>query len=277
MSADAYAHCEALTREADHDRWLAGLYAPDAARKHLYALAAFHVEVSRLRSVARQPLAGEIRLQWWREALEGSRDGEAKANPVAAALLDTIDAFHLPRRAFIAKVAAHLDDLYDDPPASMNDLEGHYGETVSALFQLSAIILAGGSDPGAAEAAGHAGVALGLVGGLKALGADAARGRIFLPADLMAANGVTREDVLAGRVTPGLEAALRALRGHARTHVTAASALTRSLSPPVRRAFVTLPVAALDLDQLEKRAATPFAPDIAAAPWRRQWAMWRAA
>ena len=75
MSADAYAHCEALTREADHDRWLAGLYAPEGARKHLYALAAFHIEVSRLRAIVRQPLAGEIRLQWWREALEGARAG----------------------------------------------------------------------------------------------------------------------------------------------------------------------------------------------------------
>ena len=187
MSAEAYAHCEALTREADHDRWLAGLYAPEAARKHLYALAAFHVDISRLRGVVRQPMAGEIRLQWWREALEGQRAGEAKANPLAEALLDTIEKFRLPRRAFANKIAAHMADLYDDPPASMNDLEGYFGETVSAIVQMSAIVLADGRDPGAAEAAGHAGVALGIVGALKTLGPSAARGQVFLTADMMAA------------------------------------------------------------------------------------------
>ena len=32
----------------------------------------------------------EIRLQWWREVLEGERTGEAAANPVAASLLKTL-------------------------------------------------------------------------------------------------------------------------------------------------------------------------------------------
>ena len=273
MSADSYAHCEALTRAADHDRWLAGLYAPEGARRHLYALAAFHFEVSHLRDVVRQPMAGEIRLQWWREALEGQRAEEAMANPVADALLETIDQFRLPRRAFVNKIAAHMADLYDDPPATMNDLEGYFGETISAAVQMSAIILADGRDPGSAEAAGHAGVALGIVGALKALGQSAARGQVFLPADLMAANGVTREDVLAQRLGPGLSAALRAFRFHAGEHLSAATALASKLPPPVRRALLALPVAALDLAQLEKRAATPFARDLEAAAWRRQLAM----
>ena len=278
MSAASFEHCEALTRATDHDRWLAGLYAPQAARRHLYALAAFHVDVSRLRALVRQPMAGEIRLQWWREALDGQRAGEAKANPVAEALLETIDKFRLPRRAFVNKIAAHVADLYDDPPATMNDLEGYYGETVSALVQMGAIILADGRDPGAAEAAGHAGVALGIVGALKALGPRAARGQVFLPGDLMAANGVTREEVLAQRIGLGLGAALRALRVRAQEHLSAAKALAVQLPPPVRRAFLGLPVAALDLAQLEKRAATPFAGDLEPAPWRRQWAIaWAAA
>ena len=55
-------------------------------------------------------------------------------------------------------------DLYDDTMPTLNDLEGYCGETSSSLIRLGAMILADGSDPGAADAAGHAGVAYALTG-----------------------------------------------------------------------------------------------------------------
>ncbi len=81
-----FEHCAALVREADRDRYLATLFAPAAQRDALYALYAFNVEIARVRDLAREPMPGEIRLQWWREALSGEREGEAAAHPVAAAL-----------------------------------------------------------------------------------------------------------------------------------------------------------------------------------------------
>ena len=89
---DAFAHCEALVRAADKDRFLATLFAPAEHRQALFALYAFNVEVSRVREAVREPLAGEIRLQWWSEVLAGEGRGEVAANPVAAALLATMDA-----------------------------------------------------------------------------------------------------------------------------------------------------------------------------------------
>ncbi len=81
-----FEHCAALVREADRDRYLATLFAPAAQRNALFALYAFNVEITRVRDLAREPMPGEIRLQWWREALTGEREGEAAAHPVAAAL-----------------------------------------------------------------------------------------------------------------------------------------------------------------------------------------------
>ena len=60
----AYAHCEALAREGERDRWLSALFAGEAARPHFHALAAFDHEIARIRIVAREPLAGEMRLAW---------------------------------------------------------------------------------------------------------------------------------------------------------------------------------------------------------------------
>jgi phytoene synthase len=74
---DPFAHCEHIVRAADKDRFLATLFAPANRRGALFALYAFNVEVARVREVAREPMAGEIRLQWWRDALERPGSGEA--------------------------------------------------------------------------------------------------------------------------------------------------------------------------------------------------------
>ena len=60
--ADAYQHCQQVTRSGESDRYLATLLAPPAAQPALFALYAFAHEVGRIRDVVKQPLAGEIRL-----------------------------------------------------------------------------------------------------------------------------------------------------------------------------------------------------------------------
>ena len=156
----------------------------------------------------REALAGEIRLQWWRDALQGEARGDVRANPVAAALDDTIVQFRLPRQALVDLIDARVFDLYDDPMPSLNDLEGYCGETSSSLIRLAELILADGADPGAADAAGHAGVAYAIAGLLRAFPWHARRGQVYVPADLLARHGVARDDIVTGRGGPGLRGAL---------------------------------------------------------------------
>src|ERR1700692_2982047 len=92
---DAFAYCAELVRTADRDRFLSSLFAPAQHRGALHALYAFNVEVARVREVAREPLPGEIRLQWWSEVVNGERAEEAAANPVASALLTVIERHRL--------------------------------------------------------------------------------------------------------------------------------------------------------------------------------------
>ena len=73
--------------------------------------------------MAREPLAGEIRLQWWSEVVAGGRGEEAGANPVAAALLMAMERHGLSADALSDLIDAHRFDLYDDPMASIADLE----------------------------------------------------------------------------------------------------------------------------------------------------------
>ena len=111
----SYRHCEDLVRAADKDRYLATLFAPADKRGPLFALYAFNLEIAGVRDRVREPMAGEIRLQWWRDVLNGERSGEAAANPVAAALRDTVARFSLPTQRLLDLIEAHAFDLYDDP------------------------------------------------------------------------------------------------------------------------------------------------------------------
>src|SRR5260370_24285843 len=214
---DPYIHCEALVRAADKDRSLASLFAPAATRQHLYALYAFASEIARVRAAAREPLPGEIRLQWWRDALEGEGRGEVSANPVAAALLDTVARCALPRARLIALIDAHGFDLYDDAMPSLADLDAHAEHTSGTLFALAAQILGGADSADAiAAAATPAGIAYGVAQRLRTFPRDLARRQLFVPHDLLAQHCVTREEIEARQSAAGLRGALAALRDHAR-------------------------------------------------------------
>jgi phytoene synthase len=236
---------------ADRDAWLASLFAPAASRRHVQALYAFAREIARVPDIVSQPTLGEIRLQWWIEALEGARAGEAASHPVASAVLDTIRAFQLPSQALVALVEARRFDLYADPMPSLNDLEGYCGETHGALMRLASMVIAG-RDPQGAAAAGHAGVALGIVRILGRLPAQAARSQCFLPRDLLSRHGALPEAVAAGVTADAMDREAR---------------------------VALLPVAVVEpiLRRMEARGFDPFRDNAEPPQWRRQWALWWAA
>jgi len=273
----AYAHCATLVREQDHDRYISSLYAPEAQRPALFALYAFSHEIARVRALVSEPLPGEVRLQWWRDLLEGQPGGEAQAHPVAAALLDTIARYSLPIAPLTGLIDARIFDLYDDPMPSLRDLEGYAGETSSALIRLASIILAEGRDPGGAAAAGYAGVAYALTGLMRAFPWHAAEGQVYLPADILARNGVTRDDIVRGRGGPGVLYSLKELRGFARGHLQKLRDLRGTIPATIMPAFLPAGLVEPYLRRMERSGYDPYRTIITLPAWRRQWAIWRAA
>jgi phytoene synthase len=259
----AYAHCEAEARAGARDRWLGALFAPPQRRPHLHALIAFELEMARLRESVRDPRAGEIRLVWWREALTGQRPDEARGNPVAAAVVGTLETFRPPPHLIANAVAGRQFDLYDDPFPTMVDLEAYLGETRSGLIQIAALALGDGRDQGSAEASGLAGVAAGLVELLR----GGPRPLNFAPAELLSRHGLTAEALREGRASPGREAARAELIAFARRRLAEAEAARAKLPRALAPAYAALATAPLWLQAIERRTAP--------AAWRRQWALWR--
>ncbi|CAN5239476.1 phytoene/squalene synthase family protein [soil metagenome] len=259
-------------RELDRDRYVADLFVPTAARRHIFALHAFSAEVARVRDMVSDPVLGEIRLQWWRDALKGQGGG----HPTATALLDTIRTFALPLAGFDGLIDARVFDLYDDQMPTLNDLEGYAGETSSALIQIAAIVLAGGHDPRVAGPAGHAGVAYALTGLMRALPVHTARGQCYLPADITSAHGLDRKTLSQGKATPQLLATLAELRVIAREHLAAALPEIRALPAAIKPAFLPAALVEPALDRMDRPGYDPFSGHGDMAPWRRHWAIWKA-
>ncbi len=268
---DAFAHCAELVRAADRDRFLASLFAPTERRDALHALYALNIEVTRVREVAREPLPGEIRLQWWSDVLNGERREEARAHPVASALLAAVTRHNLVVSTLTNLVEASRFDLYDEPMASVGDLEAYAKSRSSVLFALAAQILGG---VGAEIAAGPAGIAYAIGGLLHAFPRHAARRQLYVPIELLDRHKVRRQDVFAGKSSAGLAAALSDLRALARDHLRAGQPRVAALPRSVIPAFLPVALVRPSLDRLER--SDPFAPGEIPA-WRRQWLIWRAA
>ena len=270
-----FEHCVTLVREADHDRYLATLFAPAERRDALYALYAFNVEIARVRELARQPMPGEIRLQWWREALAGERESEAAANPVAAAMRETMSRYEISADRLIELIDARAFDLYDEPMASLHDLDAYARGTQATLLQIAAEILAGKKAPADALIQ-HAGIAHAVAAVLSLLGRHTARRQLYVPLEVLERYKATASDVFAMETDAPLLAALAELRRHARRQLAAAAAELPSAPAEILPALLPLALTGPTLQRMERQDYEPFQ-FMSPSRLSRQWTLWRAA
>ena len=231
------------------------------------------LEIAHVRDKVHEALAGELRLQWWRDAIEGEARGDVGSHPVAAALLDTIHKCRLPRESLTDLIEAHRFDLYDDPMPTLHHWESYAEQTAATPIRLASIILSAKPEPGGIAAASHAGAALSVRNQLADLGRI--RSPVFTPVDLLARHGLTPADIEAGVFTAPVAAALADMRAIARLHLDALKRHMATVEPAARPAYLTVSL----VEPLMKRAdrgIDPFRERLTMAPWKRQWVLWRA-
>jgi phytoene synthase len=258
-------------RRVDHDRYLSLLYAPEDRRDALATLFAFNAELASIRDRAREALPGEVRIQWWRDLLASRNAEAAGGHPLATRLLGVIEHYRLPVAAFDNMLDARVFDLYDDAMPSRSDLEGYLGETASALIQLSCLVLDAEKASQMGELSGHAGVAQGIAGIVRLLPMHKARGQCFVPAEILAAAGTSREALYTDKAAAGrvVEQMVALGREHWRAFVGGAAALPASLRP----AFLPAGLAPAYLTAAERLGADAIDRTANISPLRKQLTM----
>jgi 15-cis-phytoene synthase len=273
---DAAHHCDALVRSDDKDRWLTALFVPEERRPLIHALYAFNVELARIRNQVSQAMLGEIRLQWWEDAVTGIYTGATPDHPVLQVLARAVAAGDLPLHAFRNMIAARRTDLYDDPMPSITDLEGYLGETTAALIQLAALVLAGEEALKTASVSGYAGVAVGIVGLMRSLPQARARGQCLIPLDFLARRGLTPADVLAGRADAAMTVLLAEFRHVAENRLREARAAQAEVPLAALPAFLPASLADTYLGKLSRIGATVLTRGADVPQWLRQLRLLRA-
>lgn len=228
----------ALVKAGDQDRYWSGLLLPEPARDTLFAIYAFNIELARIGEQAREPQLGEIRLEWWREAL-ASTDDAATGNPVADALIAARVAYDFPLDRLNAMIDARSVDVRRESIAGMDELRDYLLGTAGAVFGLSAEV-AGAQRGAAPKAIEAAAMAYGLTGLMRALPYHRSRGQLYLPADFLAAFGVEPEAVLRGEESEALRTALGVMRARALDHLAAFRRLAAELPASTLPVFLPL-------------------------------------
>lgn len=222
---EAYAHCRAVARAEARNFYYGFVLLPPERRAGIYAAYAFSRRaddsVDEGGSTERRVAA----VAGLRRELDACVAGTAPADdPVLVALSDTIRRFSIPRRHLDALIdGVEMDitiDRYADFPALKT-----YCDRVAGAVGLVSLHIFGFRDPAAPGHAADLGVALQIVNIMRDVAEDAARGRIYLPADEMAAHGVTEDDLVAGRATPGFRALMARQGGRAREYFAAGERL----------------------------------------------------
>jgi phytoene/squalene synthetase len=175
-SDEDIAACAALVRRGDPARFRAVMAAPVRLRAVLFPLYALNIEVARAPWVTAEPMIAQMRLQWWRDALdEIAEGGPVRRHEVATPLAATLDAEGA--RALDDMVAARLRDVEGGRFETGEDLRRYLDRTAGTLLWTAAR-LAGATDEPAAR---DGGLAHGLASWLLAAPALEARGREPLP------------------------------------------------------------------------------------------------
>lgn len=165
--------CAALVERGDPDRFLAIMAAPVEARRVLFPIAAFNVEVARAPWVTEEPMIAEMRLQWWRDALEEIADGKhVRRHEVVTPLADVLT----PKQArqLDRLVAMRRWDIYREPFEDAAHFEEYLDATAAELMVVSAQALGDAS----AEVVRGFGWGVGLANWLRAVPELQARGRV---------------------------------------------------------------------------------------------------
>ena len=175
-------------RKADPDRYFASLFASREDRPYLHALYAFNHEVAHVAESVREPMLGAIRLEWWRESAQGAVRGNPRPHDVVRGLFHLFAERGLSLAGVEAIIAARAFDSSADYFSDFAALEEYLDASGGGLMRLAAQLLKG--DPSIMR---DAALAFGLTGLLRSLPFHSRRHKLYLPMDLLNAEGLTPE------------------------------------------------------------------------------------
>jgi 15-cis-phytoene synthase len=231
----AYRHCAAIAARHGRSYHLATrLLTPDR-RPAIHALYAAARTADDLVDLPGADPAGDL-ADWSRAVLADLAAGWSD-DPVRLALVHTYHRYAIPVEHLVDFLAAMTSDLEVTGYADLAALERYMWGSAAVIGLQVLPVLGTARGVARGEAAPYA-IALGeafqLTNFLRDVAEDVDRGRVYLPADAMAAHGVTREQLAAKRHDARFRDLMRELVAVVRRRYDDATPGTRLLAPESR-------------------------------------------
>uniref|UniRef100_A0A4X2LEN5 NADH dehydrogenase (ubiquinone) complex I, assembly factor 6 n=1 Tax=Vombatus ursinus TaxID=29139 RepID=A0A4X2LEN5_VOMUR len=228
-------YCVELLRKRDYEGYLCCLLLPAEARSSAFALRAFNVELAQVKDSVSQKTIGQMRMQFWKKAVEDIYSGNPPHQPVAIELWKE-------------------KNLDDTAYRNIQELETYAENTQSSLLYLMLEVL-GIRDLHADHAASHIGKAQGIVTCLRATPYHISRRKVFLPMDICMLHGVSQEDFLRKNQNKNVRDVIYDIASQGHLHLKHARSFQKSV--PVKAFPAFLQTVALE-DYLEKIQRVDF-------------------
>ncbi len=250
-SVDPRRHVQAVVAASGSSFGWAMRFLPRERRDAIFTVYAFCREVDDIAD-------GEAGADWKRAQLDGWREEIARlydgrpTKPTARALKDPVKTFDLDRDAFLAVIDGMEMDV--DAPIrapTVAELELYCARVAGAVGRLCVKIF-GEPGPAGQRTAETLGLALQLTNILRDLEEDAEIGRLYLPEELLAAEGIETRDPAAVLKDPRTPKVCRALAERAEAAFAEAEAAIASCSDKahMRPAIIMMMVYKKSLERL---------------------------
>jgi phytoene synthase len=231
----AYAHCAAIAARHGRSYHLATRLLTADRRPAVHALYAAARTADDLVDLPGADPAGD--LATWSAAVLSDLAGGWSEDPVRLALVDTYHRYEIPVEHLVDFLAAMTSDLDVTGYATMDALDRYMWGSAAVIGLQVLPVLGTATGVARAEAEPYA-IALGeafqLTNFLRDVGEDVDRGRVYLPADAMAAHGVTREQLAEKRHDARFAALMRDMVDVVRRRYSDAAPGTPLLAPESR-------------------------------------------
>lgn len=213
MSPDAY--CQKKAAGSGSSFYTSFRFLSPERRRAITALYAYCREIDDVVDECTDPALAQEMLTGWRKEIDAMLMGQP-SHPVTKALYPHLQAYHIQGK--------HLHALIDGMQMDLNQTEypdfealASYCWHVAGVVGLLAARIFGATQPQTMQYAEKLGLAFQLTNIIRDVGDDVKLGRIYLPADEMAAFGVSRDDILNRKQTDNFARymAFMAQRAHA--------------------------------------------------------------
>ncbi len=182
-------------RQGQRALFLCSLFLPEPYRSAVIAIYSFNFEITRIRGLINEPLAGQLRLKWWYDAIESIGTGKISNHPVISQIEQVIEEFQIDPLLLLSLVEANAANLSPRQPDSVTEMLEQIDKTSGVLYRLLVNVVDSKGSDNAVSAGYHIARACEISRILRSLASDANTGINCLPRDICRREGLATNDI----------------------------------------------------------------------------------